>query len=135
MLVERRDAGTQPPFFDFELFFLTDRRDFCQDATEENDQTARNETRWYHLRPAGAGFLRKYFASRRRGRATSGKAKNNERELNYEKSKYDIDSDPVGAGLFCVFVRSESSGSGGAGLSRRQYCRWAERPLKSYHRP
>jgi len=58
MLVERRDAGTQPPFFDFELFFLTDRRDFCQDATEENDQTARNETRWYHLRPACAGFLR-----------------------------------------------------------------------------
>ena len=55
MLVERRDAGTQPPFFDFELFFLTDRRDFCQNATEENDQTARNETRWHHLVPRVRG--------------------------------------------------------------------------------
>src|SRR5882757_9994623 len=75
VLVGRRRASTQPPFFGFDYFVLTDRRDFCHNAHEENEQTARNETRWYRLRPAGAGFLRKYFASRWRGRDKSGKAK------------------------------------------------------------
>src|SRR6266478_1629438 len=79
----------------FNPFFLTGRRIFCQNVHEENEQTARNETRWHHLRPAGAGFLRKYFASRRRGRATSAKAKNNESELNYEKSENYIWDGPV----------------------------------------
>ena len=63
MLVEHPGAGTQPTIFGFELFFLTGRRDFCHNAHEENDQTAGNETRWHHLPPAGAGLLRKYFAS------------------------------------------------------------------------
>src|SRR4029077_16000726 len=101
----------QPPFFDFELFFLTDRRDFCQDATEENEQTARNETRWHHLRPAGAGFLRKYFASGRRGRDKSRKAKNNERKLNYEKSENHIHNRPICACLLCAFAKSASGSS------------------------
>jgi hypothetical protein len=36
-----RHAGTQLPFFGFALIFLTDRRDFCHNAHEENEQTAR----------------------------------------------------------------------------------------------
>jgi hypothetical protein len=76
-------------------FFLTNRRHFCHNTHERNEQTATNETRWHHLRPAGAGFLRKYFASRRRGRVTSEKAKNIERKLNYEKSENYIYDGPV----------------------------------------
>ena len=80
--------------------FLTDRRDFRQNSPPKgNEQTARNETRWHHLRPAGAGFLRKYFASGRRGRDKSGKAKNNERKLNYENSENYIYDSPVRAGV------------------------------------
>jgi hypothetical protein len=47
--------------------------------------------------------------------------KQQKEKLNYEKSKYGSDSDPVGVGLLCVFTRNARSGTGGAGyrLNRR----------------
>ena len=57
----------------------------------------------------GCGVPPKYFASRRRGRDTSGKAKNNERKLNYEKSKYYIYNGPVRACLLCAFAEAQAA--------------------------
>src|SRR4029453_11306720 len=55
--------------------------------------------------------------------------KDNERKLNHEKSKYDINGHPAGVGVFCVFTRSAS------GLSQelRQklqhlFRRWSAKP-------
>src|ERR1700730_3563458 len=133
----RRAPGCWHPstIFGFELFFLTGRRDFCHNAHEENEQTARNETRWHHLRPASAGFLRKYFASRRRGRVTSGKAKKNERKLNYEKSENYIYDGPVCSCLLWALPTSAKRHRHTRSRFdlRRQHGRWATRPSEPYN--
>ena len=82
-----------------------------------------------------AGFLRKYFASGRRGRATSGKAKNNERNLNYENSENYIYDDPLCARLLRALPTSAKRHrhTRSRFYLPKQHGRWGPRPCGPNH--